>query len=535
MYKVYSDSYLIYSDTIESLKIKNAKLELEVNKTGAFEFEIYPNHAYYNKIKKLKSIITVYQDDFLIFRGRVLDEEMGFHNQKQVVCEGELAFLLDSIQRPYDFSGSITEFLTQLITTHNAQVESSKQFTLGNVTVTDPNNTIARSDIEYSNTWDVINKKLIELLGGYITVRHQNGLNYIDYLADFTSLSTQTVEFAKNLLNLKHFRQGGEISTALIPLGAKIKNSEGQDTDERLTIRSVNDDIDYIYNQAVVQQYGWLFTTQIWDDVTEASNLLTKGQAYLASIVNEYDSIELDAADLATIDRTVSSFHLGTYVRVKSNPHGIDQNFLVSKLSINLLNPASNKLTLGGVVQSFTEQATNNEIVQKDMLNVVSQNVADTNTRIYQTEQNLQSSIEASAENIILSVEEKHYLKDETDSLISSVRSSLEQTSSGFEMQFEKFNADIDDLIQGTDAEFELIKKYIRFTDGSIWLGEVGNELELKISNDRISFLQNNAEVAYLSNNKLYVTDGEYTNSLRLGNFAFVPRANGNLSFKKIT
>lgn len=41
-------------------------------------------------------------------------------------------------------------------------------------------------------------------------------------------------------------------------------------------------------------------------------------------------------------------------------------------------------------------------------------------------------------------------------------------------------------------------------------------------------------EVAYMTDNKLYITDGEFLNSLQLGNFAFYPRSSGNLSFKKI-
>jgi len=65
-------------------------------------------------------------------------------------------------------------------------------------------------------------------------------------------------------------------------------------------------------------------------------------------------------------------------------------------------------------------------------------------------------------------------------------------------------------------------------------LGEVGNELELVIANDRISFLQDGAEVAYFSNRKLYVTDAHFLHSLQLGSFAWMPRANGNLSFKKL-
>ena len=33
---------------------------------------------------------------------------------------------------------------------------------------------------------------------------------------------------------------------------------------------------------------------------------------------------------------------------------------------------------------------------------------------------------------------------------------------------------------------------------------------------------------------QLFVTDGHFINSLQLGNFAFIPRTNGNLSFKKL-
>ncbi|MGD6877824.1 phage tail spike protein [Bacillus infantis] len=534
MYKVYSDAYLLYDDRLESLRINNAKLDLELNKTGSFEFTIYPDHPYYGMIHKLKSIITVFQDDFLVFRGRVLNDDIGFHDEKQVVCEGQLAFLLDSIQRPYDYSGSISGFLQQLISAHNSQVETSHQFTLGNVTVTDPNDTIARSDIDYKSTWEVIEKKLIELLGGYIVVRNEGNVNYIDYLSDFSMLASQSIEFAKNLLDMKRIRKGEDISTALIPLGAKLKDAEGNDTDTRLTIESINEGLDYIYDEDAVEQYGWIFKTEIWDDVTDATNLLRKGQAHLAGITQSVDSLELSAADLAGIDASISSFHLGTYVRVISKPHGIEQNLLVNKISMDLLNPASNSLILGGVTEYFTKSTAGINASQNDLIHTVEHVQTSTSQAIYLVEKNMDSTIQQTSESILQTVSESYYQKDKTEELVAQVESSLEQTKDGFEMQFNQFNANLDDLASGTDTQFEEIKKYIRFIDGKILLGEAGNELELEIANDRISFLQNNLEVAYLSNNKLYVTDGEYTNSLRLGNFAFLPRANGNLSFKKI-
>ena len=354
MYRVYCDDVLLYHSKLENLVLFNPSVELEVNKTGSFTFTIPSDHPYYALIHKMKSIITVYQDDFLLFRGRVLDDEIGWHNEKAVTCEGEMAFLLDSIMRPYDFSGSIPEYLAVLLESHNSQVDAEKRFVLGNVTVTDPNDYIVRSNIDYADTWTEMQDKLLGLLGGYLQIRHEAGVHYLDYLQDFTLLAPQTIAFGKNLLDLKRIRKGADIATAVIPLGAKLKDAEGKDTDERLTIEKVNDGLDYIVDEDAKAQYGLIVKTIIFDDVTEAANLLTKGKAHLAGLVKLPETIELTAADMATLGQDITSFHIGTKVRVESKPHGINQLFTVSKLSIKLLDPASNHLTLGGVLDTFT-------------------------------------------------------------------------------------------------------------------------------------------------------------------------------------
>jgi len=159
--------------------------------------------------------------------------------------------------------------------------------------------------------------------------------------------------------------------------------------------------------------------------------------------------------------------------------------------------------------------------------------VNDASEIVYNLEQNLESSITKSAEDITAKVAESYSLKEDTEALVSEVSTQLSLTKGSFDIQFEQFGADIAAVAAGTDAEFEEIRKFIRFVDGKILLGEVGNELELVIANDRISFLQDGAEVAYFSNRKLYVTDAQFLHSLQLGSFAFMPRANGNLSFKK--
>ena len=542
MYRVFCDEWQLHNMTMPSLKLVNPKADLEVNKAGSFTFTIYPQHPYYDKLQKMKSIILIYQNDRVIFRGRILNSSKGFYNQKQVTCEGELAFFVDSTIRPYDFQGDVPEYFAFLIGEHNKQVEASKQFKVGNVTVTDPNGYITRSDSTYPTTYDCITSKLVNSLGGYIQFRHETDGVYVDYLADFTTLNSQDIELKKNILDISEDEKGEGIATAIIPLGAKIEE-EGVDAEEqkRLTIESVNDGKDYVYNPEAVEKYGWIYKTVTWDDVTLPENLLRKANEKLAESILFENAVEVNAVDLSGTNKEISSFSVGSYNNVKSKQHGIERMMLVKKLSLNLNAPQNDTMTLGDTRKTFTEQDKENsdkigEVIEKTEI-VISDyliNKPVINQQIQTVREELISSIEQEATDIRTEVSENYYLKDDAETLIQSVGTQLEQTKDEFNFTFNEFRQNIDDLEAGTNAEFEEIKKYIRFVDGKILLGIVGNELELKLANDRISFFQNGSEVAYFTNNRFYVKDGEFTNSLTLGNFAFIPRSNGNLSFKKV-
>lgn len=539
MYKVYSDNYLLYADNLDKFTIISPKLELELNKAGKFTFEIYPNHPYFGIIKKMKSIIRVEQDNEIIFRGRVLDSEQGWYNQLKITCEGELAFLNDSIIRPYDYQSagtqiSIQALFTKFIDSHNSQVDEEKRFTIGRITVEDGDtsndlNLISRANSDYSTTWEAVTKKLIESLGGYLIVKHEDGQNIIEYLKEIDILSSQSVEFGKNLLDITQTVSGDEMVTGIIPLG--VQNEE---TKKRLTIESVNDGKDYLINTEQAKKFGLIFQTIIWDDVTIAENLKSKAEAYLSSIGVLTNTITINAVDISPLDPTLRSFKIGTKVRVKSSHHKVEETFTIEKLSIELMKPESNKLTLGSSFKSFTEQTSSTS----SAIQTIGQKVDSAEGKIINIETDItskvSSEIEISAESILQTVSESYYTKGETDNMFSDTRTEFEQTNEEFEFRFNTFEADVNDVFSGTDAQFEEIRKYIRFEDGNIILGEEGNELTLKIQNDRISFLQSEVEVAYFSNKKLYVTDGTFLNSLNIGNFGFFPRDNGNLSLKKV-
>lgn len=171
-------------------------------------------------------------------------------------------------------------------------------------------------------------------------------------------MSPQKVIFGKNLLDLKRIRKGEDIATVIIPLGAKLKDAEGKDTDKRLTIEAVNGGVDYVQDADAIAQFGRVVKTVIFDDVTDANNLLTKGNAHLADSVKLPETIELTAADLAATGQDIESFHVATMVDAVSDPHGLNQRFLVSKLSLKLFEPGANKMTLGGVLDTFTAKTS---------------------------------------------------------------------------------------------------------------------------------------------------------------------------------
>lgn len=536
MYQVYCDDKLLYDSRLASLKIISPKADLELNKTGSFVFTVYPDHIYYSFIKKMKSIVTVFQDSFCIFRGRVLNDEVGFYNEKQVYCEGELAFLLDTVQRPYDYSGTLSAFFAQIIAAHNAQVDAAHQFKVGKVTVTDTNDYIHYSDTTYLNTWETLQKKLIDTHGGFMWVRHEADGNYIDYVQDFNTLSTQSIKFGQNLIDLKRKSKGEDIITAVIPLGEKPEGS-----DYRLNIKGVNGGRDFVYDQEAVDEYGWIFKPEIWEDVTLADNLKRKAEDFLAEQKEMFYELELSAADLAMVDSDFNSFHLGSYVTIESKPHfgSTIQRHLIKKLSISLLEPMNNTLTIGVLQTGLMDNVTHdNELIYQNIIGDVTEIIGNATGGLadgilQEVESSISSTIDQKAGEIILKVSEDYYLKADATKLVQSISTQFTQTEKDFEFKFNKFEQDLE-TIAGQNPEFTEIIKYIRFVDGNIILGQSDSPLTLKIEHDRIAFINSFHEVAYFSNDKLFVTDGEFLNSLKLGNFAFAPRQNGNLSFSKI-
>lgn len=358
MYKIYADDTLIYDSTFEDYRIGKGQITIELNKSGSFVFSVYPDHFYFDKFVRMKTIITVFKSEKIIFRGRILNDVTDYWNNKVITCEGELGFFQDSIIRPFEFSGTPEQLFRKFVNEHNSQVDAFKRFKIGTITVVDGNNYVARSNKGYESTLQNLRSRLLEsALGGNLYITHgEDGTDPIptlNYLADFIDVSTQPIEFGLNLKDYTKTVKSEDIATVIIPLGAEVGEAG---SGEKLTIKSVNNGLDYVYDKTAVNLYGKIVKMIEWDDVTDASNLKKKAEAYVRDSAKQNVTIELTAVDLHLLDRSIESFKMGNYIPVFSVPHNFDEVMLCNKQTIDLLKPDNDTVTLGHTFMTFTEK-----------------------------------------------------------------------------------------------------------------------------------------------------------------------------------
>jgi hypothetical protein len=341
----------LYDLRDEDLVLISPIVKIGENTAGSFEFSILPKHPHYEEVNELTSVITAYDGDEEIFCGRVVEITKDLYNRKKVICEGELAYFNDSIQRPARYQGlTVRGYLETLVNIHNQQVKNQgidKTFKVGAVTVQDKNDYVYKYT-NWESTLEVIKTDLLKTYGGYLRIRKENGVRYLDYLADYPNTNTQVIEFGSNLLDFTHDMVASDIVTAVIPLGARLEDvTEVEGLDAYLTIKDVNGGVDYVYSQEAVKSYGWIFKTVKWDDVHVADNLLKKGKEYLTDIQFAQITLTVSAVDLHMLHVDMERIKVLDEIRVTSSPNGLDRFFPVSEMTIYLDKPSNNKLTLG--------------------------------------------------------------------------------------------------------------------------------------------------------------------------------------------
>ena len=437
MIQIFADGAMVYDSRLEDYDLAGLKTTRGLNKGGTAEITMPANHPAYNSFTGYKTIVEVYRDNRLRFRGRALYPLDDFDRRRTVVCEGELCFFQDGISRPYLYQDTPKGIFSAVVADYNSQVEPFKRFRLGTVTVTDPNDYV-RLESESAETCLATIKKLLERCGGYIVfTTAADGARVINWLASVGRRSGQTIELGENLFDFSRSGANTDLATALVPYGAK-----DEATGRRVTIESVNSGRDYIVDEAAAAIRGTIFKTATWDDVTEPANLLRKARQYLDECKLIVTSLELTALDLSYVDKTVDSFEEGDWVRVVSKAHGLDEDFQIADLAENHLDPTDGLLKMGKELRSLTSQDVSGDKKAQSDLEKAAQSIKkDYEINIKQVAaevgEQMSSGIKQASDAILLEVSKTYLNKDALTGYATEehVKSSIETFAGGITLK----------------------------------------------------------------------------------------------------
>lgn len=336
VYKVLLEGVDIY-DVEYDVKLIQPSLQIELNASGSLSFKLPFDHPYYDLPKLLTQTIEVYEGSNLLWFGRPIEIKRGWFNDKEVYAEGALAYFNDSIQRSQKWDSiSVRTFFRTLVENHNSQVSANRRFGVGIVDVDD---VAVYRKIDYQTTFECMSEYCIGAEGGYLEARRVNGVNYIDWRKGITQVSNQPAQFGLNLLDVTQVLNGRDIATVIIPIG---QGGNG----EKLTIKYINNGIDYLEaSPDVINEYGRI-TKIVEFDLSQREKLIEAGRKWLTDYQWDLLSITVDIAELSYLDPTFNGFRVGQIVHCTSNPHLIDKNFPILKISMNL-DTATKKISIG--------------------------------------------------------------------------------------------------------------------------------------------------------------------------------------------
>lgn len=411
MYEIYAYPYgnpdaelLIYQPGNNQATVLSPKLTREVSKGGSLTFTMTREHPQYEMLQKMSTVVAVHQDGKEIWRGRILNHEADWYNNRAVYCEGALSYFNDSCVTPFNYDGTLKQFLQHLIDAHNAQVgQKMKQFELGTITAALGNLVVHFGDADeygvgedYGKIWDIIDKMVLKTFGGYAYCSYNsktglNVLNYCDQQYEAKRQTAQDIAYGVNLLDLTEKTDTNSLYTRIYPVGNKhtVKKTAwyyklawwkdqshtyDKDHEERWGIMdtdaatvkkylpagfSCNLAEGWIQNDAAVTKFG-IITRTVDLDADSSNDLFAAGVQALQQNSLMVTSYTIRAVDLVDAGYSTERLTFACYAHILSQPHSVDAIMLCSKLVEPLDHPEKKEYTFGMTRRTLTDRQVEN-------------------------------------------------------------------------------------------------------------------------------------------------------------------------------
>ena len=412
MYEIYGYPYgnpdaelLIYQPGNKNGTVLSPKLTREVSKGGSLTFTMTREHPMYEMLQKMSTVVVVKQDGKETWRGRIFSHEADWYNNRAVYCEGALSFFNDSCVTPFNYEGTLKEFLQHLIDVHNGQIgQKMKMFELGTVTAALGDQVVHFGDADqygvgedYGKVWDIIDKMVLKVFGGYAyctfdAATGYNVLNYCDQAVEEKRVTAQKIEYGVNLLDLTEKTDTNDLYTRIYPVGNKhtVKETRwkykfkwlpgglGKYTDEHEERYGIMDtdsatiqkylpqsgyryDLEdgYIENIDAVKKFG-VIARIVEFDTDSANDTFAAGVQALQQNHLMVTSYTIKAVDLVDAGEATERLTFACYAHILSAPHSVDVIMLCSKLTEPLDHPEKKEYSFGMTRRTLTDRHVEN-------------------------------------------------------------------------------------------------------------------------------------------------------------------------------
>jgi len=475
----------IHDYYISDKKVSSGQIVEGINSIDSFSFSLYPDNPGFNSITEYSTKVQVFdmKKNILVFDGRILLQSSSMSDSglicKEITCESVAGYFCDSVQPYVDPKNWTTvELLTFLIENHNSQTEEYKHFSIGNISYLPEENIYI--GIQRGNTWDNIKTKVLDKIGGELKIYRQNGHLFIDLVEEIGYHSVTSIEIGKNMKAITKESDPSSFITRLIPLGAKKKIKEEDEngklvdveTEERIGIESVNNDIPYIEDSLAVQKFGIITNYQTWDNVNDPSILLTKARKFLSDSNKVIQKYSITALDLNLIGLELDNFQKGNYYQVKNNLLNINEELRIIKKTTDIINYSSSSLEFGSSSKTLSEIQNNKEKDLIDRIETIEANYVPNEgiTQIVDEQIKNNSTINQMPDKILSEVSETY------EARLVKINEQVEDVTENLNSNYPT-KSDIDSSFKETEDSIKIIKEEI------VKVQQTASDLNISITN----------------------------------------------------
>lgn len=270
------------------------------------------------------------------------------------------------------------------------------------------------------------------------------------------------------------------------------------------------------------------------DIIEEVANHIIGMSITPFSITNFIDDFIYDLNDvMSAIDDEGNTFNATileyeTISRLKSNVSAPAQTEALTEYSLagsskQSLNKV--KLQVNHNTQEITALATKVETIEtdsEDEFNSIREEIVISTTQIQQT-----------TEEIVSSALKEYVKNTDYETFKETIQTTILQTNEDITFSFNTLTSVINSMDTDVQEQFHEISKYIRF-DGGISLGEIGNDVTLRIENDVIYFSVAGVSVMAITPNGIEIDSAKFRYKVEVGSFAFINEDDGSFSLVKV-